>query len=173
MSTPSMETNKDSTRGKLIGIGEMYITKDPRDLILIPNLGSCLGLFAYDPTNKIGGAIHCLLPLSTAEPEKAKSNPLLYVDTGVAIFLSEIIKSGASRSLMKIIATGCANINDKNNTFEIGKKNHTVFRKLMWKNNLLISAEDVGGGHPRTVQLRIETGHVSVTSQGKLKQINY
>jgi chemotaxis protein CheD len=173
MNLPAENTHKENTKGRLIGIGEMCISKDSRDLLLIPNLGSCLGLFAYDPSSKIGGGIHCLLPLSTVEPEKAKANPLLYVDSGVAIFLSELIKAGASRIKLKIVATGCANINDKNNTFEIGKKNHTVFRKLMWKNNFLIATEDIGGGYPRTVQLRMDNGNISVTTQGKLKQLSY
>ena len=161
----------DQPKGIIIGIGEMVITSNPRDMIVIPNLGSCLGVIAYDPIVKIGGGIHCLSPLSTAEPDKAKISPTTFVDIGVPLFLNELIKAGASKHKILIVAAGCASINDPNNIFEIGKKNHTVFRRLMWKNNLLITAEEIGGGYPRTMHLKLDKGMISVTSQGKVKQI--
>jgi chemotaxis protein CheD len=163
--------DNDQPKGVIIGIGEMVVSSNPRDTIVIPNLGSCLGVIAYDPIVKVGGGIHCLSPLSTAEPEKAKANPTIFVDTGVPIFLNELIKAGAIKHKIIIVAAGCASINDPNNVFEIGKKNHTVFRRLMWKNNLLIAAEEIGGGHPRTMHLKLEKGSISVTSQGHVKQI--
>ena len=42
-----------------------------------------------------------------------------------------------------------------------------VLRKVLWKNNILIKAQDVGGTAPRTMQLRIDTGITTIKSQGR------
>lgn len=168
--TERTASSKPGTQ-RMVGIAEMIISSNPTDILVAPNLGSCLGLAVYDPEKQIGGVIHCLLPLSKADTEKAKNNPLMYVDSGVSHFLNEIIKLGARKNKLVITAAGCSNINDLNNVFEIGKKNHTIFRKLMWKNNLLIKGEDVGESFARTLSLRIDTGEVTVRSQGNIKQL--
>jgi chemotaxis protein CheD len=53
------------------------------DLLVTHALGSCLGLMVYDPEARVGGLLHAMLPLSKINPEKARSNPFMFVDTGV------------------------------------------------------------------------------------------
>lgn len=154
-----------------IGIAEMKITTDPAEVLVAANLGSCLGLAVYDPQAKIAGMIHCLLPSSTSDPEKARNNPCMYVDTGVTRLLNEIIQRGAQKKNLVLAAVGCSAISDKNNVFEIGKKNFTVLRKLLWKNNVLLKAEDVGGEHSRTLSLHVATGEVWLKTQGETRQL--
>lgn len=144
----------------LVGIAQMQISTDPGDVLSAPSLGSCLGIAVYDPGIRLGGMIHCLLPLSTSDPVKAKANPCMYVDTGVTTLLNAVLARGAAKQRLQISVGGGAQINDDNNVFQIGKKNYTVFRKIMWKNNLLIKAEHVGGSMSRTVSLDVETGTV-------------
>ena len=150
----------------LIGIAEMVISDDPEIILCAPHLGSCLGISAYDPKRKIGAMIHCLLPISKSDPEKAKEKPYMYTDTGFAAMISDLIGRGAGRNDLIICVAEGASINDKNNVFEIGKKNYTVLRKLMWKNNLLLKAEHVGDECSRTIGLSIGTGEVTVSFSG-------
>ena len=145
-----------------VGIGEMIISADSNDVLVAPNLGSCLGVAIYDPKLRIGGMIHCLLPFSKSDPEKAKSKPTLYVDTGVSFMLEELIRHGLNKRTALIKVAGGSAINDVNNVFGIGERNFTVLRKLLWKNNLLLTASDVGGDSCRTVSLYISTGEVWV-----------
>jgi len=42
-----------------------------------------------------------------------------------------------------------------------------VLRKLLWKNRIMISAEDVGGSKSRTVRLFVADGRVVVSSHGQ------
>ena len=155
----------------LIGISQMKISQDPCEILVAPNLGSCLGVSVYDYTSKLAGLIHCLLPHSKSDPEKAKSNPLMYVDTGVALMLDQMFSRGANRNTLIITVGGGGNINDQNNVFEIGKKNITVLKKFLWKNNLLIKAEHVGDSFSRTVSLHVGTGKTFVKVQGKIIEL--
>lgn len=152
----------DRKNRKLAGIGQMVVSSDASDLLVVPNLGSCLGVAVFDPQKKVGGVVHCLLPLSSADPKQAQEKPTLYVDTGVATLLDTVIGMGATKRGLIIVAAGCGNINDANNVFEIGKKNHTIFRKVMWKNGLMIKAEHIGDSHSRTLSLDMSSGKMSL-----------
>ena len=151
----------------LIGIAQMEISDDSSTILCAPHLGSCLGISVYDPKSKRGGMIHCLLPSSASDPQKAKEKPCMYVDTGFVYMLNKMIGMGSAKSDMIICVAGGAQINDKNNVFEIGKKNYTILRKLMWKNNLLLKGEHIGEELSRTVSLNINTGEVWVAAGGK------
>ena len=155
-----------------VGIAQMMVSNDPSVTLTAPHLGSCLGIAIYDPIKKIGGLIHCLLPMSKSDPEKAKAKPCMYVDTGVVKLLKELIGRGAKKEDLVIVAVGGAQINDDNNIFEIGKKNFTILRKILWKNNLLIKAQDVGADHSRTVSLNIGTGEVWLKANGETKLLH-
>ena len=155
----------------LIGIGEMRVSTSEAEVLIAPNLGSCLGIAIYDPVLRHGGMIHCLLPLSKSNPEKAQSEPCTFVDTGVVSLLSEIMKLGSQKKDLLIAVGGGSNINDANNVFEIGVKNYTILKKVLWKNNLLLKAEDVGSNVSRTVSMNIGTGEVLVKSNGDIKKL--
>lgn len=145
----------------------MIVSAVQEDLLVAPNLGSCLGVAIYDWERKLGGMIHCLLPFSKADPEKARQNPCIYVDTGVAKLLESFFSTGSDRRRVTITVAGGSAINDVNGVFDIGNRNFTVLRKLLWKNNLLLAAEDVGGDCSRTVSLSIASGEVWVRKNGE------
>jgi chemotaxis protein CheD len=151
-----------------VGIAQIYISDDQNDTIVASNLGSCLGIAIYDSEQKKGGIIHCLLPLSTSDPEKAKNNPYQYVDTGFTQFINTFLSNGSDKKKLKIAVAGGANINDEANFFEIGKRNITVLKKLLWKNNLVLSAEDVGGNFSRTLTLYVNSGRMTLKSNGQI-----
>ncbi|NLF25767.1 MAG: chemotaxis protein CheD, partial [Deltaproteobacteria bacterium] len=139
--------------------------------LVAPSLGSCLGVAAYDQRRKTGGLIHCFLPSSHADPEKAKERPATYVDTGVSLMLQTLFSGGANKRDIIISVAGGASINDAKGIFEIGSRNFTVLRKLLWKNNLLLSASDVGGEYSRTVMLCIASGEVWVKKNGETSRL--
>lgn len=144
----------------LVGIGEIAISTDPDSILVAPNLGSCLGISIYDSKLKIGGLIHCLLPLSKSDLVKAKEKPCTYVDTGVTHLLEILFAKGAKKQDLNLVVAGGASINDQNNVFEIGKKNITVLRKILWKNDILIKAQDVEANYSRTISLHVGSGEV-------------
>jgi chemotaxis protein CheD len=147
-----------------VGISDMAISRNSQDILITYSLGSCLGLTVYDPENKIGGLIHCLLPLAQTDQEKSKKNPMMFVETGVPLLLQKILALGAKKNNLIIKAAGCGKALNSGEQFNIGQRNFTVLRKILWKNNLLIKSKDVGGSKARTMTLEIETGDTIIKS---------
>ncbi len=159
----------ESIKAKLrvIGISEFYVSEDSSCKLITYSLGSCLGLTVYDSALRIGGMIHCQLPLSSVDKLKSENKPAMFVDTGVQLLFETMYKLGSKKKDLVVKAAGCSNIMDVNNRFKIGERNFAILRKLMWKNNMLIQAQDIGSDKTRTLSLDIGTGVTSV----KINQI--
>ena len=136
------------------------------DLLVTHALGSCLGLMVFDPVAKVGGLLHAMLPLSSINLEKARANPAMFVDTGVPLLFHSLYEKGALKTRLVVKAAGCGNPMGKNETFKIGERNYTVLKKLLWKNNILLEAEDVGGTNSRTIHFDVASGEVMLSTGG-------
>ena len=146
---------------QIVQVGDMKLgAKD--DEIVTHALGSCLGLMVYDPVAKVGGMLHAMLPLSKINPEKAAANPYMFVDKGVPILFKKVYGLGGQKSRLIVKAAGCGSPIGKNEMFKIGERNYTVLKKMLWKNGVLLKAEEVGGSISRTVYFDISTGRVTI-----------
>jgi chemotaxis protein CheD len=154
----------------VVGVGDMKIGKDS-DVIVTHALGSCLGLLVYDPVARAGGLLHAMLPLSKINQKKAAVNPCMFVDTGVPALFKALYDIGGQKSRMVIKAAGCGNPLGKNEMFKIGERNYTVLKKLLWKNNILLETEDIGGAASRTVHFNIATGQTIISSNGQKREL--
>jgi len=150
-----------------VDISDMKIARSPDDILVTYSLGSCVGLALYDKVARVGGLIHCMLPLSKIDPDKAGLRPFMFVDTGVTRLLGDLFKLGAQRQNLVAKVAGAGSPLGKEETFRIGQRNYTILRKLLWKNNILIDAEDIGGSKARTMYLYMADGLVTVKSEGK------
>jgi chemotaxis protein CheD len=156
---------------RTVGISEMHVSQDPGDVLATYALGSCVGLTLYDSQARVGGMIHCMLPLSRIDPAKAGRNPLMFVDTGVPALLQALFDLGAQRKTLVAKVAGGSKIMDANGVFNIGERNHTVLRKVLWKNDILVAGEDVGGNAPRTMYLHMESGRTILKVSEEEKEI--
>ena len=150
----------------IIVVGDMK-TGEKDDLLVTHALGSCLGLIVYDPQKHIGGLLHAMLPMSKINRDKAQANPYMFVDTGVPTLFKTLYEMGAEKSRLVVKAAGCGNPMGRNEMFKIGERNYTVLKKLLWKNNILLKAEDIGGTKSRTVNFNISTGQTIISSCGE------
>ncbi len=155
----------------IIGISDMHITTDPNETLVTYALGSCVGVTIYDPIALVGGMIHCMLPLSKIDKAKAQVNPYMFTDTGITLFLRELFKQGATKKNMILKVAGASSLLDAKGIFKIGERNHTVLRKILWKNNILIKAENVGGTLSRTLFLHMKDGKTEIKSSGKINEL--
>ncbi len=147
----------------IVLVGDMKVGKQG-DVIVTYALGTSLGLVAYDPKAQVGGLLHAMLPLSKSDPKKAEANPFIFVDTGVPKLFDEIYNMGGDKSRLVVKAAGCSRPEGDNEMFKIGEKNYAVLKKILWKNNILLEAEEVGGTANRTVQFDVSSGEIKVTS---------
>jgi chemotaxis protein CheD len=156
-----------------VAVADMKVSTSRDDVLITYALGSCLGISAYDPVACVGGMLHVMLPLSTINPARAEENPYTFVDTGVPRLFIECYKAGARKDRMVIRVAGGANTrgNESSDFFEIGKRNFTILRKLLWKNDVQLHAQEVGGGDTRTMSMSMATGEVTLKINGTLTKI--
>jgi chemotaxis protein CheD len=156
-----------------VGVGDMKVSTQRGDLVITHALGSCLGITVHDPVACVGGLLHVMLPLSTIDLVKAERNPFMFVDTGVPKLIVECFRAGAQKQRLEIMVAGGANSQngDRNDLFQIGKRNMIMLRKLLWKNGLLLKSHDVGGSNSRTMSLEIGTGKVMIRSVGQMRNL--
>ena len=147
----------------IVLVGNMKVGKEG-DTIVTYALGTSLGLMAYDPVAQIGGLLHAMLPLSRSDPQKAATNPCIFVDTGIPKLFKEITGMGGQKSRLILKAAGCARPVGDNEMFKIGERNYSVLKKILWKNSVLLESEDVGGTANRTVHFDLATGEVKISS---------
>ena len=148
----------------VVNIADMKISNKVDEFLVTYSLGSCVAIAVYDPFVKIGGLIHIMLPESSIEKNPALINPYKFVDLGVPALYKELFKNGAKRNHVVTKVIGGSNVMDKNKYFNIGERNYTAVRKILWRNNMIIHKEDVGGSKSRTVRVYINTGKVVVSN---------
>jgi chemotaxis protein CheD len=151
-------------------VGDMKVGREG-DILVTHALGSCLGLMIYDPVEKVGGLLHAMLPLSKINPQKAEANPFMFVDTGVPRLFKEVYDIGGQKSRLVVKAAGCGQPLGNNEMFKIGERNYTILKKLLWKNNILLESEDVGGTASRTVHFDVSTGKVIISTGGMKREL--
>ncbi|MCX7013066.1 MAG: chemotaxis protein CheD, partial [Candidatus Sumerlaeota bacterium] len=88
------------------------------------------------------------------------------VDTGVPALLQALVNLGAERRRLIAVAAGAGKPLDPSGVFKIGERNYTVLRKVLWKNDILIAKEDMGGAAPRTMTLYLADGRTTIRSRG-------
>jgi chemotaxis protein CheD len=152
----------------IVNVGDLKLGGNG-DLLVTHALGSCLGLMVYDPVAKVGALLHAMLPLSSINAQKAQANPAMFVDTGVPLLFHSLYERGAVKGRLVSKAAGCGNpmAMGKNEVFKIGERNYTVLKKLLWKNNILLEAEDVGGTNSRTIHFDVTSGEVTLSTGGE------
>ena len=154
-------------KNTVVNISDMKVSNDPEEVLITYSLGSCLGVVVYDPINCVAGLLHSMLPLSKLDPQKAQISPCMFVDTGVPLLFQEAYRLGAEKKNIIVKAAGCSSLLDEKGFFKIGERNFTVLRKLLWKNNILIEKQDIGGAQSRTLSIAVNSGEVKIKSAGK------
>jgi chemotaxis protein CheD len=154
-----------------VNISDAKVSKNATDVIVTYSLGSCIGVMLYDPHIPVAGMLHFQLPTATMDPERAKKQPHLFGDSGLDSLLNMMLANGASKKRIKVKLAGGAKMFEGSESFDIGKRNHQSIRKALWQHGLFIDKEDVGGAAPRTVNLNVADGAITIKSGGSSKAL--
>lgn len=149
-----------------VGMADLNSTKCPGVLTTL-GLGSCVGIALYDPTSKVGGLAHIMLPDSTQI--KSNANIAKFADTGIVKLVNDMVKLGANQRLMKAKIAGGAQMfafESSNANMRIGDRNVEATIKTLMKLGIPIIGKDVGSNYGRTVELYTEDGRFQIKTIG-------
>jgi chemotaxis protein CheD len=135
------------------------------DAVLVTaGLGSCVALALHDPSTGIAGLAHILLPSAGFGPPSI--HPAKYADTGVALLAEEMRRRGASQNRMVARLAGGARMFAAllSSGINMGQRNIDATRKALYRLNIPVVAEDVGGEYGRSVRFVAATGAMTVRS---------
>ncbi len=146
----------------VIGVGDFAVSNDSRVTLTTYALGSCVGVIAFDPTTRTGGILHVMLPDSSICKERAATQPAMFADTGLPLFLRELTEMKADLNHLKIYLAGGACVLNGPDTFRIGERNSLAVKAWLARQGLRVSGTDLAGTLNRTLHLELSTGLVTV-----------
>lgn len=161
---PALDSRRLRRIERVIGMGDGFAGRGGDFALVTFALGSCVGLTLWDPLARVGGMLHSQLPVSSLDAQRASSEPFLFTDTAVTELLRRVYGLGGERSRITARIAGCSDNGET--TFRVGKRNLAVARRVLWKNDILLKAEEVGEPRPRTMVLDMSTGVTTVRSNG-------
>ena len=150
-----------------VGMADLKTGKDP-DILTTSGLGSCIGIALWDPTTKIGGLAHVMLPDSTKI--RNNSNIAKFADTGITELVRQMETLGAPRKrLVAKIAGGARmfEVSGSTSVGNIGEKNALASKQKLKELGIPILAEDTGLNYGRTVELNCANGDYVIKAVGK------
>ena len=150
-----------------VGMADLKTGRAP-DILTTLGLGSCIGIALWDPTTKIGGLAHVMLPDSTKI--RNNSNIAKFADTGIAELVRQMEAMGVPRKrLVAKIAGGARmfEVSGSTSVGNIGEKNALASKQKLQELGIPILAEDTGLNYGRTVELNCENGDYVIKAVGK------
>jgi chemotaxis protein CheD len=146
-----------------VGIGQLAISRDPKEILVAYGLGSCIGVSVYDPGTKVAGLVHVLLPASDGKSSDARE-PARFADTGIDMLMRKMTEAGAiPRRLIVKLAGGASVLGPSNaERFKIGERNADAVKERLKQHGVSPAALDLGGMKGRTLELHPATGKTFV-----------
>ena len=143
-------------------MGELRIAREVNSVLVTYALGSCVGVSVYDPTNRVGGLLHAMLPSSEVSSASDTKRLQKYVNTGLVALFREVIAMGGARDRLEVKMAGGGEFLNSNQIYKIGERNIAAVHSFLSRNNLLMAAEHTGGRSSRAMWLDLETGTVTL-----------
>jgi chemotaxis protein CheD len=168
MSGPAAQLDSrvgEQTPGRRItvGIGELAVTDQPDDSIVTHALGSCVAVCLFDPVANVAAMLHFLLPESKINEERAKAQPGAFADTGIPLLFQSAYRLGLDKKRTIVKLAGGAEIGSQSaGSLQIGRRNALAAKNILWRNGVLINAQDIGGSVARSVHLLALDGRVQI-----------
>jgi chemotaxis protein CheD len=152
-------------RRLIVGIGELAVSATPGEVIVTHALGSCVAVCIFDPVVKVAGLLHFMLPDSRINPERALQRPAAFADTGIPLLFQTAYRYGLEKRRAIVTLVGGAEITlSADSTFKTGQRNALTAKQVLWRNGVLVKAEDTGGNIARTVHFLVQDGRLRVFS---------
>ena len=153
-SEAAAERLADGTRVVYLHAGQLFVSQEPTQATTI--LGSCVAICLWDPTIRVGGLNHFMLPndigTSCASPR--------YATFATATLLDNLVGLGCDRRRLQAKIFGGARVLSafQRAGHDLGTQNIEVARLRLAEQRIPIVSEDVGGSHGRKLIFRTDNG---------------
>ncbi len=153
-----------------VGIGDVRVGTYPM-ILETRGLGSCVGVTMYDPTKKIGGLAHLMLPNSNPDETLTDLTKLRYANYALPFMVGKMIFMGCSKeNIVGKLVGGASMFRKKSPTLDIGKKNIEAVKQFFHENSLSIVSEHIEGVVGRSLFFDLNSGKVIIKIYGKDRQ---
>lgn len=150
----------------MVGVGELRVSTEPGE-VLATCVGSCVAVALTDPSVRVAGLLHAVLP-ERHRPPVGEQAAAYYVDSGLALLLSELHRRGAKRENLRAAVAGGASLLRDESPYAIGERNLRATLDFLSRQEISVRVEGVGGEIGRRVELDVGTGDVKVTGTASL-----
>jgi chemotaxis protein CheD len=148
-----------------VGMADLKVAAEG-EVLKTTGLGSCVGLTLFDPTARVAGMAHIMLPSSEISRESV-FNRAKYADTALPDLLESMTERGASKNRMVAKLAGGAQMfvfAGQSDTMRIGPRNVEACKQMLSELAIPLLAEDTGANYGRTIELDSMTGILTIRS---------
>jgi chemotaxis protein CheD len=146
----------------VVAVGDMSVSADPHITLSTYALGSCVAIVVYDASARAGGLLHLMLPDSAIAPEKAKSQPAMFADTGLPLLFRALAGLKTDPAHLQLFVAGGASMLCTADTFKIGERNVRAVVEFLAAHGFPVRHTSVGGTINRTVHFNVGTGEITL-----------
>jgi chemotaxis protein CheD len=160
-------------RRLIVGVGDLAVSNSPDDLIVTHALGSCVAVCVFDPIARVAALLHFMLPDSNINEERGRERPATFADTGIPLLFQTAYRFGLEKPRAVVKLVGGAEIAGIGQEFfKTGRRNALAAKQVLWRNGVLVNAEDTGSNVARTVHFTVHDGRVRIFSaSGTIREI--
>jgi chemotaxis protein methyltransferase CheR len=157
-STPNKAVNGKAPTLKRHNLlaGETFATREALTITTI--LGSCVAACLYDPTARVGGMNHFMLPYQTDDRQISAR----YGIHAMELLINEIMSLGGDRQRLKAKVFGGSRVLCSESPHGVGSTNVEFIRQFLATEQIPITAEKLGCEHALRVNFVPPTGQAFV-----------
>lgn len=139
--------------------GEHYVSTAGQEMI-VTVLGSCVAACVWDSRLRIGGMNHFMLP--DAHSDVPVDKAMRFGNFAMEQLINDILRRGGRRESLEIKVFGGGNVlpGVSAHANSVGDLNAQFVRDYLYEEGYRITAEDLGGPHPRRIHFFPRLGKV-------------
>ena len=146
--------------------GNLFASSNPHVVTTI--LGSCIAVCLFDPTKKIGGINHYMLPLWNGEGLPIPR----FGNVAIKKLIEKMEMLGANKRTLQAKVFGGSSIHKTaSGLLNVGLRNIDIAKDMLEEERIHIIGSDMGGSRGRRVLFYTDTGSVKMRYIRKTKTL--
>jgi chemotaxis protein CheD len=163
-----MKTNASAPTQPNYFLEPGYIFLAEKPTVISTVLGSCVAVCLYDRKRRLGGMNRFQVP----EVHDKKQATAMYGNVATLTLVRMMLEGGSKRKHLEAQILGGAH-NPKISPENIGFANIRAARKILTREKIAVTSEDVGGEKGRKVVFNTETCEIAVFKVDRLRQSDW